>query len=157
LKVYLYSRVPLTPEQWAESQRDIGAQAKAGFRVEVQREVLAHGSEETYNFLVRRIEPANRFYGSVDGDTIFELIRDDKPPPPSAGKCELLQMPPISDPDALEKIRKITDELFSEVNNMKTFMDELEALRVKHGVSWTCLLRVVEAVDVFREETAPRL
>ena len=142
-KVYLYSKAPITPEQWAESQRDIGAQAKAGFRVEVQREVLAHGAEETYSFLVRRIEPANKFYGAVDGDTIFELIRDDKPPPPSAGKCELLTPPQDDYP------------LFTDVDMLKLLIDELEVLRVKYGISWGCLRKVVEAVDMFGEETAP--
>ena len=152
MKVYLYSKAPLTTEQEAEALRDIKTQAKQGFRVEIQWEVLAHGAEETYSFLVRKIEPVNKFYGAVDGDTVFELIRDDKPPPPSAGKCELLQMPQISDPDALEKIQKITDELFSEVGKIKVFIDDLEAVRVKHNVSWGCLRKVVEAVDQFGEE-----
>lgn len=149
-KVYLYSKAPLTPEQEAEALRDIATQAKGGFRVEIQREVLAHGAEETYSFLVRRIEPANKFYGSVDGGTAFEIVRDDKPPPPT---CESL----VKDPDAIEKVSKLADELFSEVGKMKTFMDELEAVRVKHGVSWGCLRKVVEAIDQFGDETTPTL
>jgi hypothetical protein len=40
---------------------------------------------------------------------------------------------------------------------LKLLIDELEALRVKHGISWGCLRKVVEAADQFEDETAPRL
>lgn len=150
-KVYLYSKAPLMPEQESEALRDIGTQAKLGFRVEVQREVLAHGAEETYSFLVRRIEPANKFYGAVDGDTVFELIRDDKPPPP---QCDVERRtfttsirPPLLD----------DYPLLIEVEKLKLFLDDLETLRNKYAVSWGCLRKVVEAVDQFGDETAPRL
>lgn len=150
-KVYLYSKAPLTAEQEAEALRDIGTQAKTGFRIEVQREVLAHGAEETYSFLVQRIEPSNKFYGSVDGDTVFEIVRDDKPPPPQAETCIR---------PSLEEMKKVTRELlapFNEANKVKGFIDDLEAVRVKHNISWGCLRKIVEAVDQFGDETAPSI
>lgn len=151
VKVYLYSKMPLTPEQELACLSDIRTQAKRGFSVEIQREVLAHGAEETYSFLVRRIEPANKFYGAVDGDTVFEIVRDDKPPPP---QCDVERRtfttsirPPLLD----------DYPLLSEVEKLKLFLDELETLRNKYAISWGCLRKVVEAVDQFGDETAPTL
>lgn len=150
-KVYLYSKAPLTAEQETEALRDIKSQAWMGFRVEIQREVLAHGAEETYSFLVRRIEPANKFYGSVDGDTAFEIVRDDKPPPPQCiaeNQTFTTSIHPSPSDESL---------LFTEVDRIKPFIDELEAVRIKHGVSWVCLRKVVEAINLFGNETAPSL
>ena len=147
MKVYLYSKAPLTPEQEAEALRDIGIQAKTGFRIEVQREVLAHGAEETYSFLVRRIEPANKFYGAVDGDTVFEIVHDEvKPPPPSAEKCELLVAPPSDKP-----------LLLTETDRLKLLIDDLEAVRAKHGVTYEFLHKMVDVMEDFGWDTRSAL
>jgi hypothetical protein len=146
-KVYLYSKAPLRPAQETVCLSDIMEQAKKGFRVELQQDVLAHARDEAIVFTVRRIEPPNKFYGSVDGDTAFEILHDEeKLPPPQTEKCGVFKVPPCD-----ESI------LITEVDRLRLFIGELEALRVKHGVSWGCLRKVIEAIDQFGDETAPTL
>jgi len=144
-KVYLYSKAPLTPQQEEESLRDIQSQAVQGFRVELQREVLAHTSEETFMFTVRRIDPVSKFYGLVDGDTVFELMRDEAKPPPPMEEAPCA----VRAPEAFPLPRDIA--------SIKSFIDEMEALRLKYDVSWSCLRWIVVAVDEFEGERAPRL
>jgi hypothetical protein len=146
-RVYLYTKVPLTPEQEAMCLADIGAQAREGFRIELQREVFAHTAEETFVFLVKRIEPSNKFYGLVDSDTEFEIIHEE-------AKATIAS-PKVSSCAS----EKSLDEplLLTEVGRLKPFIDELEALRNKYVISWGCLRRLAEAIDEFGRETAPCL
>lgn len=146
-KVVLIPETPLTDMETDRLLANLHEEAVKGFKVEIGREVIGHASGGSASFIVSRIEPANKFYGAVDGDTVFEIVRDEvKPPPPSVGKCELFVTPPCD-----ESI------LLTEVYRLKPFMDELEALRVKHGVSWGCLRKLVEAIDQFGDETAPSI
>lgn len=145
-KVYLSSRTPLTPEQEYESLKDIREKAFIGFFLEIQKEVMAHTSLETFLFVVRKIEPKNIFYGMVDGDTVFEIVH------------EITISAPKSDPNAVEEAMKLGDELFpTKAMEFKLLIDELEALRLKNNITWDCLCGIVSAINKFEIETAPRI
>jgi hypothetical protein len=146
VRVYLYSKAPLVPQQEEACLRDILEQARQGFRIELQREVFAHTAEETFVFLVKKIEPSNKFYGLVDKDTVFEIMHDEPKKPVG-----------VMTPTLNVKQEESSELIFTEVGRLKPFIDELEALRNKYVISWECVHKLVEAIEQFGDETASRL
>lgn len=144
-KVYLASKAPLTPQQEKESLESLRKAAESKFRIEIQGEVFAHTVEETFTFVVRRIEPRDKFYGVVDENTIFEIMHgEEKKTVP-----EINLSPPTLEDNAPLKL--------TEFDRLMPFIDELEALRLKHNISWGCLNAIVYAIDKFGDETATSL
>jgi len=142
VKVYLYSKIPLAPQQEEASLKDILEQARQGFWIELQREVFAHTAEEMFIFLVKKIEPPNKFYGLVDKDTVFEVMHDEpkKVIPicasPEKPTLTFSGYPPEPSPS-------------DETDRLKSLVDDIEALRAKHGITYEFLHKLVDVMEDF--------
>lgn len=142
IKVFLRPDVPLTPVERSGLMGNLHEQAAKGFKVEVGREVIAHAPRGgSASFTVERIEPPNKFYGMVDGDTEFIMLgegrAEEKPPPPTLAGGVSTPFP-------------------DEANTFISLVDDLEAVRGRHNISWGTIHKAVEAIDRYSEETAPR-